>query len=162
MRKLNWKREIFDKTTKLIENNSERGRLIYENFSNLTTIKIQDEKFVFYKPDFLSQMIMIKDSSKKEIIGNIRYDFWKTKAYIKLNESEYSLKNDSFWKGKWSLSEKSKKIIEFESKSPNGIIRTSIENDLLLFTGLYITNNYQRGYLILFFIIIIIPIIMRN
>ena len=158
----NWKRKFFDKTARVFNDKLEIGKMINESFSDSATVKIENDKFRFYKPDRFSRTTLIKNSLNKEIIGKIRYDLWKTKAYIKLNNNEYSLKNDSFWRGKWSLSDKGKKLIEFESKSSNGTIRASIDNDLLIFAGLYITNNYQRGYFLLFFVIILIPIIMRG
>jgi len=159
---LKWKREIFSKTTKILNNNSEKGELINEMFSDSATAKINNEKFRFYKPDFFSRKTLIKDSNKKQIIGNIHYDFWKSKASIKLNKKEYYLKSESFWRGKWSLSDKSEKLIEYRAKSTSGMIKTSIENDLLLLIGLYITNNYQKGYWTSIIAIIVIIMIRKG
>jgi len=157
--KLNWKKDFFGNTTKIYHKNCEVGKLINDSWSDSAVVEFNDKKYRFKKRNLFNNTTLIFDSNENKIIGKIIYDSWKTKANIQINNNKYVWKSESFWKSKWNLSDKNGIIIDFESKFSSGIINTTSQNNLLIFTGLYITNYYL---MILFFIIIIlIPILMR-
>ncbi len=157
--RLKWKKDFFGNTTKVYDKNSEIGKLINDSWSDSAVAEFNDEKYRFQKKDIFSNTTLISDTNKNKIIGKIIYDSWKTKANIQINDNKYVWKSESFWKSKWNLSDENGIIIDFESKSSNGIINSTVQNNLLIFTGLYITNYYLMIFF--FFLIILIPILMR-
>lgn len=157
--RLNWKKDFFGNTTKIYHKNAEIGKLINDSWSDSAVAEFNDKKYRFKKKDIFSNTTLISDTYENKIVGKIIFDSWNTKANIQIIDNKYVWKSENFWKSKWNLSDENGIIIDFESKSSSGIINSTVQNNLLIITGLYITNYYL---MILFFtIIILIPILMR-
>jgi hypothetical protein len=156
--KLNWKSEIFSSTIIVFDKNKKIGFFKSELFSDNTSLKINKTKYNFFKKDIFSQKILIFNTSTKEIIGEINYESFKTKAQIKLNDKSYSWKYENFWNNKWSLTDENGILSEYDSNFNGGQIESITNDYLLILTGLFTTNYYLK--MITFFIVcILIPLL---
>ncbi|WP_456424125.1 hypothetical protein [Lutibacter sp.] len=155
---LTWKKGFL---SNLIEINSKSkliGKLSSKSFSDSTDVELENKKYRFFKRGIFESTTLISDLEDNKIIGRIIYDSIKTKAYLELYENKYTWKSESFWTGKWSLSNQSEKLIDYKSNLSNGVINSITNDTLLILMGLHITNNYLRG-ITFFLIIILIPIL---
>ena len=158
---INWSSELFSSTTNITTKSKSIGKLINESFSQYTNAEFENKKFRFFKKGIFETTTLISDLEDNKIIGRIIYDSWKTKAYIELYDNKYTWKSESFWTGKWSLSSKTEKLMDFKSNFSSGVINSITNDSLLILTGLHITNYYLRTIL-LFLLIILIPILMNR
>jgi hypothetical protein len=159
--KLEWKNEFFSNQTTITKNNKKIGILESLRFSDTTKLEVQAKKYVFKKKGFLSNEFLIKDSLEKKTIGTIKYELFKTQATLKLDEKFFIWKQNGFWKRSWILTDTKNIICKYSKTSSGGQIEAFNDDYLLILTGLFITNYYLRTF-ILFLIIILIPIIIRN
>jgi len=152
-----WKKGFFSSSYELFINESKTGELKQEMFSETVYGKINESNYKFKKKGIFSSEIEITDLESKTLIGKIKFNSWITKAEIFLNEQKFEWKSDSFWGNKWSIRENDKKLIEYKTSGlSDGNIKSTIENDLLLISGLFSFNYYKR---IAAFTVIIIIII---
>ncbi|NQU87836.1 MAG: hypothetical protein HQ541_18975 [Mariniphaga sp.] len=67
-----------------------------------------------------------------------------TKAYIDYMGKLINWRYENMWNTKWSIYDSEGNHIKYQGSSTNGRINTNLDNDLLLLTGLYITNYYWQ------------------
>ena len=114
-------------------------------FSETVYGNMNESNYNFKKKGIFSSEIEITDLKSKNLIGKIKFNSWINKAEIFLNEQKFEWKSDSFWGNKWSIRENDKKLIEYKTSGlSGGIIISTIENDLLLISGLFSFNYYKR------------------
>ena len=151
-----WKKGIFSSNYELFLNENKTGELKQEMFSETVYGKINESNYKFKKKGILSSEIEITDLKSKNQIGKIKFNSWINKAEISFNEQKFEWKSDSFWGNKWSIRENDKKIIEYKTSGlSDGNIKSTIENDLLIISGLFSFNYYKRIAAFMFIMIII-------
>jgi len=155
---LNWKSEIFSSTIIVSKKNKKIAFFTSELFSETTSLKIDEIKYNFFKKGIFSEKTLIFNTSTKEIIGEIVYESFKTKARIKLNDKNYIWKNENFWNSKWSLTDENGILTKYDSNFSGGQIESITNDYLLILTGLFTTNYYLRMIFIAM-ISILIPIL---
>jgi hypothetical protein len=152
-----WKKGIFSSTYELFLNESKTGELKQEMFSETVYGKINESNYKFKKKGIFSSEIEITDLNSKKQIGKIKFNSWINKAEIFLKEQKFEWKSDSFWGNKWSIRENDKKMIEYKTSGlSDGNIKSTIENDLLIISGLFTFNYYKRIAAFMLIMIIII------
>jgi hypothetical protein len=67
-----------------------------------------------------------------------------TKATIELSDRKIFWKYDNVWNTKWSLFDSEGIQIQYQGSSFNGKIEFNSQDDLLVLTGLFITNYYWQ------------------
>ncbi|QCX38168.1 hypothetical protein FF125_06890 [Aureibaculum algae] len=140
-----WKKEFFSSNYELFLNDSKTGELKQKMFSETVYGNMNESNYNFKKKGIFSSEIEITDLKSKNRIGKIKFNSWINKAEIFLNEQKFEWKSDSFWGNKWSIRENEKKLIEYKTSGlSGGNIKSTIENDLLLISGLFSFNYYKR------------------
>jgi len=140
----NWKKGIFSDTYRVYSNNQHIGELKNRTFSQSSPGKINGNSYTFRTKGFFKQHTEIIDNSDNSVIGEIAYSNWMTKAFISINEREHIWKYDNIWNTKWSIRDSDNEIINYKGSSSSGQIESDANNDLLLLTGLYVTNYYWQ------------------
>lgn len=162
MKKLNWSKDFLGTTTELTESNEKIGVFKSEWFSDNTSLKLKEEKFKFEKQGFFSSDFLIKNIIEKKVVGKIIYHSFKTKATIKIEEKEFVWSQKGFWGTQWILTDSNQTVSTYKSNFlSGGEIESESDDYLLISTGLFTTNYYVRMMLV-FFIIIMIPILMNR
>ena len=140
----NWTKGIFSNTCNIYSNQVLIGYLKDKAFSQTTTGIIHENPYTFRTRGILKQKTEIVDSAKNEVIGEIIYNNWMTKAVIYVNGKTIHWKYDNIWNTKWSLYDSEGIIMNFSGSSTKGNIETNTDDLLLLLTGLSITNYYRQ------------------
>ncbi len=152
-----WEKRFLSLTYELFLNENKTGELKQEMFGKTVFVKINESNYKFKKKGIFSSEIEIIDLKSKNLIGKIKFNSWTNKAEIFLTEQKFEWKSDSFWGNKWSIREYDKKLIEYKTSGlSGGNIKSTIENDLLLISGLFAFNYYKRIAAFMIIMIIII------
>ena len=141
---INWKKGIFSSKYELFLKNIKIGEISEKMFSNTSKGTLNKNKIKFIKKGFFNSQTEITDLELNKVIGDIKFNSWKSKAEIKLNNKNYLLKSIGFWGYKWSLFENNEKIVDYKSSTLSGKIESKINDQIVLLTGLYTMNYYIR------------------
>ena len=141
--KLYWKRGIFNNTYKIYSENNMIGCLKERSLSQLAEGEINGKRYTYKTKGFLNQKTQIIDAENNKLIGRITYGSLNTKAKIEYSENIYNWKYNNIWNTKWSILAENIHI-DYKGSSTKGEIEYDKENDLLVLTGLFITNYYWQ------------------
>lgn len=137
-----WEKEIFSSTYTLFNHNNEIGKLKSDFFAQKTEGIINEAEYLFKTSGLFTQTTLITDLSTNEIVGEISYGNWMTKAKLILHGKDYAWKYDNHWNSKWSITDNENHVIKYGGDSMKGKIESEIDNDLALLSGLFVTNYY--------------------
>jgi hypothetical protein len=147
--KLNWKKGIFKETYEIYSNGLLVGTLKENLWKQMAYGELNGKKVIFKTHGFLKQETQIIDPSSNLIIGNITYNSWMTKVA--------NWKYDNAWNTKWSISNSEGVQIQSQGSSSKGTIEHQTQDDLLILSGLFVTNYYWQVSIAVM-IAVIIPI----
>ncbi len=142
MKNINWKKGLFSSKYKLFENNIEVGYFSPSAFSSTSIGKLKESKLKFRTKGFFSSETEIIDLNSKQLIGNIKFNSWRSKAEIKIKDKNYLWKYGNFWHSKWSISENGQQLVNYQSSTTCGDVEALIENNSLILCGFYVYNYY--------------------
>lgn len=120
------------------------GNLKDKSFSQTAKGEVSGKEYIFKTKGFLKQHTEIIDGSENRIIGEITYNSWMTKATIAINDKILNWKYDNAWNTKWSLFDSAGTLLNFSGSSSKGQINSNVEDELLILTGLFVTNYYWQ------------------
>jgi hypothetical protein len=155
--KLNWKKGIFKETYEIYSNGLLVGTLKENLWKQMAYGELNGKKVIFKTHGFLKQETQIIDPSSNLIIGNITYNSWMTKATIEYTNKVANWKYDNAWNTKWSISNSEGVQIQSQGSSSKGTIEHQTQDDLLILSGLFVTNYYWQVSIAVM-IAVIIPI----
>ncbi|HKL09286.1 MAG TPA: hypothetical protein VJ896_10970 [Bacteroidales bacterium] len=156
-----WKKRIFSDTYRVYSLNQQTGELRNRTFSASADGEINGKRYTFRTKGFFKQQTEIIDHSDHSVVGKITFNSWMTKAYITINGREYTWKYQNVWNTRWSISGNGVGHITYKGTSTGGQIETSTDDDLLLLTGLYVTNYYRQTTLLVL-VAVFVPIIAAS
>ena len=78
-----------------------------------------------------------------------------TKATISIFDKTFIWKYENIWNTKWSVIDSEGNSINYTGDSTSGKIESTLEDDLLLLTGLFVTNYFWQITIVIIFIIFI-------
>jgi len=81
-----------------------------------------------------------------------------TKATLTFGNRIVFWKYNNMWNTKWSIYDSDNIKIDYAGSTTGGLIDSSIDDDLLLLSGLFVTNYYRQIALVIF-VVIFIPIL---
>jgi hypothetical protein len=154
---LSWKRGAFSTTYQIYSNERSIGQLQNRSFKQTSEGRINKKKYSFRTKGVFKQETQIMEGDSKKVIGNIRYNSMMTKATIKFEDRTISWKYDNGRQTRWSLFNENGTLMKFAGRATKGTIECEEADELLVLTGLYITNYYQQA-MIAVFVAIFIPI----
>jgi hypothetical protein len=141
---INWKKGFFSSKYELFSKNVKIGELTEKMFSNTSKGLLNNHKIEFKKKGLFNSQTDITDKELNKVIGGIKFNSWKSKAEINLNDKSYLLKSIGFWGNKWNLLENNEKIIDYKSSTLSGKIESKVNDQIILLIGLYTMNYYIR------------------
>jgi hypothetical protein len=154
---LHWKKGAFSSTYKIYSDGHEAGWLKDQTFKQKSDGEIRHKKFRFKTEGLFKQQTHIIDLESNEVIGNIQYNSWMTRADIRIHDRFFRWKYDNGWQTKWSISDDHGVLLSFAGGMTKGSIERSDPEDLLVLTGLFVTNYYtQVGIAV--FVAVFLPI----
>jgi hypothetical protein len=154
---LTWKKGFLKKTYEIYSNNSLIGKLVENTWSSSAEGEINNKKYQFKTQGFFKQKTQIIDTESNSIIGTIVYNSFMTKATIEYLGQIAYWRYNNIWNTKFSITDNVGNQISFHGSSSNGRLEFDQPNDLLVLTGLYVTN-YYRQITVVTLIIVFIPI----
>ena len=140
----NWKKGIFANEYSIYSDGKPVGRLKEKTFSQTALGELNDKKYVFKTKGFLKQRTDILDASESKLIGKINYNSWMNKAAITVNGKTVSWKYNNAWNTKWSLYDTGGTLVKYAGSGGKGQIQSDIADELLILSGLYVTNYYWQ------------------
>ena len=159
--KYHWKKGIFSDTYRVYTHNQQTGELKNRTFSQSADGEINRKRYTFRTKGFFKQHTEIIDHSDHSVVGEITYNSWMTKAYITIYGREYTWKYQNIWNTRWSISGQGSGDIKYKGTSTGGQIEAATDDDLLLLTGLYVTNYYWQTT-VLVLVAVFVPIIAAS
>ena len=156
-RNLSWKKGVFSDKYKIFSNEQQIGNMKNKTFSQSATGEINGKSYTFKTKGFFKQHTEIWDHTSNEVIGEITYNNWMTKAFLSIGKKSYTWKYENIWNTKWSIYESDQILVNFKGSSSGGQINSKIEDDLILLTGLYVTNYYWQTTLVVL-VAVLVPI----
>jgi len=139
-----WKKGIFSSTYNIFFNEQQIGKLKDKLFSQSSVGEINGKEYTFKTKGFFKQHTEIFDIQTNQPIGEISYNNWMNKAIITIQEKTANWKYKNIWNTKWEVTNKEGLKINYTGSSTKGKIESNTENDLLLLSGLFITNYYWQ------------------
>ena len=141
---LSWKKGLLSDSYRIYSNDQQIGKLKNKTFSQSSDGEINGKEYTFKTKGFIKQHTEIIDNSDNSVIGEITYNNWMTKALLSIQNKKINWKYDNIWNTKWSIYDSNGIQIKYAGSSTNGHIDSNTEDDLLLLTGLYVTNYYWQ------------------
>jgi hypothetical protein len=154
---LSWKRGAFSTTYEIYSNERSIGQLQNRSFRQSSEGRINKKKYTFRTKGVFKQETRIMDGDSKKLIGTITYNSMMTKATIALHGGTISWKYDNGWQTRWSLFNEQGSLMKFSGRATRGTIECEELDELLVLTGLYITNYYQQA-MVAIFVAVFIPV----
>jgi len=141
---LNWKRGAFSPTYQILSKGQSIGQLQDNAFKRYSDGEIRKKKYRFYTEGLFKQHTKIIDQESNEVIGNIQYNSWMSKAEIKIHDRSFHWKYDNAWQTKWSIADEKGLLLSYAGGMTKGRIEGDNPDDLHVLTGLFVTNYYTQ------------------
>lgn len=141
---LTWKKVTLSSTYEIFEGEDLIGKLKNSTFSQTAEGMIHQKGYQFKTKGFFKQETQIIDAEKNQVLGTITYNSWKSRATIQLRDQVIQWKYNNTWQTRWSLYNEDGVQVKFAGGMSKGIIECEIPDDLLILTGLYVTNYYRQ------------------
>lgn len=154
---LTWKKGTFSSTCQISSGEEIIGELANYTFKQTAEGVIRNKRYLFRTKGLFKQETQIIDGENDQIIANITYNSWKSRATIQLTDRTLYWKYDNAWQSKWSLFDDQGILMKFAGGSSKGTIECEEDNDLLVLTGMFVTNYYQQA-MIAVLVAVFIPI----
>ena len=149
---LNWKKGIFKSSYKIYSGENFVGSLKENSWTNSAEGELNGKKYSFKTKGILKQETQIIDSDNN-IIGKITYNTWMTKAQIEIQNRIINWEYDNLWMSKWSLLSSEGIEIKYSGSSRKGVIESNTGDELILLSGLFVTNYYWQMTFVLMFLL---------
>mgnify|MGYP000352320292 CR=1 FL=1 len=154
---LSWKRGVFSSTCRIFSGEETIGELSNSTFKLTSHGVIRNKRYLFKTKGLFKQETQILDEVSDKVLGNITYNSWKSRATIQFTDRTVYWKYDNRWQSKWSLFDDQGILMKFAGGSSKGTIECEEDNDLLVLTGMFVTNYYQQA-MIAVLVAVFIPI----
>ena len=154
---LSWKRGVFSSTCRIFSGEDYIGELANYAFKHTAEGVIRNKRYLFRTKGLFKQETQIIDGVSDQVIANISYNSMMSKATIEFKDRTVSWKYDNTWQTRWSLYDKLGIYMKFKGGPNKGSIEYEEEDDLLVLTGLFVTNYYQQA-MIAIMVAVFIPI----
>jgi hypothetical protein len=154
---LSWKRGAFSSTCRIFSGEETIGELTNKAFSQTALGLIRNKRYLFKTKGLFKQETRILEGVSHQVLGSISYNSWKSRATIQFKDRTLYWKYDNRWQSRWSLFDDQGILMKFAGGSSKGTIECKEEDDLLVLTGMFVTNYYQQA-MIAILVAVFIPI----
>lgn len=139
-----WKKGFLKKVYEIYSNSSLVGKLVENTWCNSAEGEMNNKKYQFKTQGFFKQKTQIIDVESNSLIGTIVYNSFMTKATIEYSGQIAYWRYNNIWNTKFSITDNVGNQISFNGSCSNGKLEYDQPNDLLVLTGLYVTNDYWQ------------------
>lgn len=153
---LNWKKGAFSSTSRIYSGEKILGELRDHAFKQTAEGIIRDKRYLFRTKGLFKQKTQIIDGKDDRVIGTISYHSMMAKASIEFLDRTVSWKYDNAWQTRWSLFDSQGVLMKFAGRDSRGSIEFEETDDLLVLTGMFVTNYYQQA-MIAIFVAVLLP-----
>ncbi len=154
---LTWKQGAFSSTVLISSGEKVIGELKNYTFKQIADGLIGNKRYRFKTKGVFKQETQIIDGSSDQVLGNISYNSWKSRATIQFTDRTLYWKYDNRWQTRWSLFDDRGTLMKFAGRMSKGTIECEKYDDLLVLTGMFVTNYYQQA-MIAILVAVFIPI----
>ncbi len=141
---LNWKKGPFSTTCQIFSGAESLGQLEDHPFRQTSDGTIRQKRYRFKTKGLFKQETRIIDKDTGLEIGTISYNSWMSKATIRLTDRTIYWKYNNTWQTRWSLFNDQGIHMKFAGGFSKGTIEYQDPDDLLVLTGLFVTNYYRQ------------------
>lgn len=142
---LTWKCSFLGNTTNIYSHGIPAGRLTENCFKQTATGELNGKRYTFRTNGFLQQQTNIIDDETNSLIGSISYNSWRTRAEIRLANKIVHFRYDNAWNTRWSLFDATGvHYYRFKGSNSKGNVEFDEQDELLVLSGLYVTNYYWQ------------------
>ncbi|MGQ7856926.1 hypothetical protein ACUN24_22025 [Pedobacter sp. WC2501] len=158
---INWKSNWLNGNFQLFADGVQKGMISFSSWRSDAESMFEDKNYQFANDGFWKSRTKVIDRKTLEVIAIINYDSWKSMAVISLNTGEqYEWKSTGIWKSQWTVSNYKDEHIIYTSSSNSGTISSNTDNKLLIITGLFIKQVYNKRTALM--IACIVPVITTS
>ncbi|GGG92745.1 MULTISPECIES: hypothetical protein [Pedobacter] len=151
-----WRKGLFDSNYQVISNGYLKFSLNFGTWKNTAIATTQSGIYLLKSEGFSKPETRILNN-QNETLATITYDWLGFKARVVFASGEtFDWRYQNSWLSRWSLNNLKDKQILFSASAGNGNIHSNIDDDMLIFTGLFIREYYSR---LLFGLIIFVIIL---
>lgn len=149
----NYLKKALDNKINILERESEVGYVQFGNFKTDVAGVFREKKYVFKKKNFWSANYDIFREDNNQLIGEVKFSAWKSKAEISLiNGEKFVMKAKNFWSTQWALDDTNREIVDFEQThyfwKDEGKITTHVNDTekmgLLVLLSVFVNFVYRR------------------
>jgi len=162
---INWKRNWLSSKIELFVDGIQKGAIIFSTWRSDAESIFEDKNYFFTNVGFWQSKTNVFDKKTNELVAIITYDSWKSKAVISMKSGEqFEWKSTNFWKSQFVVSNYKDANIIYNSSSNSGSISSDTDDSLLMITGLFIKQIYNKrgAALVACFVPIIIATTSRH
>jgi hypothetical protein len=143
--KLIWKSKFFKNRYEIFSHETGIGELQKSSWSRTSSGELNGKKYIFDTRGFLNKETQIIDLKDNSVIGKILFSNWRTKTTIIYRNKEYIFRYDNILNTKWSISDESGVLVNFQSFISDGDINSSNSDEVLILAGLFIRNYIKQN-----------------
>jgi len=139
-----WNKSIFDSNYQVFGNALLKFSINFSSLRNSAIATTLNEIYLFKSEGYSNPETKILNN-KNETLAIIKYDWLSFKAKIFYPSGEvadWSYQNS--WLSRWSVNDHQNKQIIYNSSTGNGLIHSNTDDELLLVSGLFIREYYNR------------------
>lgn len=154
-----WKKGLFTNLYLIYKNDKPIGNMENKTFSKSAKGSYNGKEYIFRTLGFFKQNTEIIDCSDNKVIGHIQYNNWMTKALITIRGNRINWRSNNIWNTQWSLYDSDDTTMTFYGSIKKGKIESTLDDGVLILTGLFLTNYYWQltlAILIPLFLVILI------
>ena len=148
-----WRKGLFDSSYQVFDQQQLKFSMNFSSWQNSAIATTQTGIYLLKSEGFAKPETRIVNN-QNETLATITYDWLGFKARIVFASGEtFDWRYQNSWLSRWSLNNLKDKQILFSASAGNGNIHSSVDDDMLVLTGLFIREYYSR---ILFGLILLV------
>ena len=157
-----WNKDTFDSKYQVFGDGLLKYSLNFLSFKNSAIAITQSGIFIFKTIGFSLKQETLLVNNKNEVLATILFNPLEQKAIVKFaNGEDYLFTNRSILNKEWSLTNGKDKQVFYKSNSGGGLIKSNLNDELLILSGLYVREFFSRT-LILAFAILLFALIIAS
>lgn len=157
----NWNKDTLDSKYLVLSNGTLKYTLNFESWHNSAIATTQNGIFLFKTQAFGKTETLLVDN-KNEVLAAIKFNFSSLNALVKFTDgSEFKFVYRKNRITEWSLNNGIDKQVFYKANTGSGLIKSNVENELVILTGLYIKEYYAR-LLFLFICLVLVSLLIQN
>jgi hypothetical protein len=149
----NYLKKALNNKIDILDQESAVGYVQFDTFKADVAGEFRQKKYIFKKKSFWSANYDIFKEDNLQLIGEVVFSGWKSKAEISLiNGEKFVMKAKNFWGTQWSLDDTDRDLVDFEQTkyfwTDEGTITANVNDNekmgLLVLLSVFVNFVYRR------------------